>query len=168
MIKTDNLVLRLFKPDDLSDVQTLLADPKVIEFSAIDPFSAEESLLWLSEQIDSYDGEDFKQAFAITLPETDKVIGYCCLEKMALGIIDDIEVSVVIASEYWNKGYATEAVTAVINYAFNQRGIRRLIAVVNKDNIVSQRLFKKIGFIEEELLTIEGIGVHSVMAVINQ
>lgn len=48
--------------------------------------------------------------------------------------------------EYWHKGYALEAATAMINYAFNTLGAIELKAGHNPNNIASSKVLSKLGF----------------------
>ena len=56
---------------------------------------------------------------------------------------------------YWNKGYATEAAKAMIDYMFNEVEIKKISSGAVKDNFGSCKIFEKLGFtkicdIEEE------------------
>lgn len=53
------------------------------------------------------------------------------------------------ASEFWGRGFATQAVTAVSDYAFTALGLDRLEAGFYADNVSSQRAFLRAGFVEE-------------------
>jgi RimJ/RimL family protein N-acetyltransferase len=50
-----------------------------------------------------------------------------------------------IRSDYWNRGLATEAATAVRDYAFHVLGLRQLISLIRVGNAASQRVADKIG-----------------------
>ena len=54
--------------------------------------------------------------------------------------------------DYWNGGYGTEAMRLLLDYAFNQRNLRRIEATVLDDNIASQKLHEKLGYKKEGLL----------------
>ena len=51
-----------------------------------------------------------------------------------------------IAEDYQNRGYATEAVYAVVDWALKQNAINCVTAEVDKDNIASVRVLEKSGF----------------------
>jgi RimJ/RimL family protein N-acetyltransferase len=51
--------------------------------------------------------------------------------------------------EYWGKGIATEAVTLVINYGFNELNLNKISAGIFEPNKASVRLVEKIGFKHE-------------------
>jgi len=57
----------------------------------------------------------------------------------------------VIPSER-GKGYGTEAVQIMVDYLFLSKDIVRIQAVTNVDNIPSQRVLEKAGFVREGTL----------------
>src|SRR4030095_609214 len=48
--------------------------------------------------------------------------------------------------EVWGRGYATEALAAVVRYAFEQLSLSQLAAVNDVPNEASNRLLKRLGF----------------------
>ena len=46
----------------------------------------------------------------------------------------------------WGKGYATEAIEAIINYAFDTLELHRIYADYYNTNIASEKVFSKLGF----------------------
>ena len=52
-------------------------------------------------------------------------------------------------TSYWGKGFGTEAVSMILDYAFNTLNFRKITVGVNETNIQSVKIFKKIGFVEE-------------------
>ena len=60
-----------------------------------------------------------------------------CLKKGSIGY--------VLNKDYWNQGLATEATKAVIDLAFEQLGMNKLIAVHDQDNPASGRVMAKSG-----------------------
>lgn len=57
------------------------------------------------------------------------------------------EIGYGIEEDYQGCGYATEAVTALVNWALNQPGISHVTAETEENNIASQRVLEKAGFI---------------------
>ena len=51
----------------------------------------------------------------------------------------------------WGHGYAGEAAARVVDYAFQEAGIRRLVAYYMVRNAASGRLLQKLGFFQEGL-----------------
>ncbi len=58
----------------------------------------------------------------------------------------------VLARRYWNQGYMTEAVRAMIEMLFDQPGIYRIWAVVDEENFASARVLEKAGMEREGFL----------------
>lgn len=56
-----------------------------------------------------------------------------------------VEVSYGLMEQYFNKGYATEAVNELINWAFNTNKVNRIMAEVLKVNAASIGVLKKVG-----------------------
>jgi RimJ/RimL family protein N-acetyltransferase len=57
----------------------------------------------------------------------------------------------VLAKDAWGKGYATEALSAIVELA-GTAGIRRLYALCHPDNRASVHVLEKCGFLLEDLL----------------
>ena len=77
--------------------------------------------------------------------KTGETIGdYCFKGLSADGVV---EIGYGVFPEYWGKGYATEAVTAAVNWASNQQSVMRIEAETDPDNIASQRVLEKSGFV---------------------
>lgn len=48
--------------------------------------------------------------------------------------------------EHWGNGYATEAVTAIMDYCFHNLELKRLCAEIDNKNERSKKLIEKLGF----------------------
>lgn len=56
------------------------------------------------------------------------------------------ELGLVLAKKYWGKGYATEAISTISDYAFNRLNLHKVWCGILGDNIASIRAFGKAGF----------------------
>jgi len=82
----------------------------------------------------------------------ERVIGSITLDK-AKGVHScKAELGYVVAKKYWGKGHATLAVQSAIQLGFQELEIERIEAFVDPDNIASQRVLEKNGFVREGLL----------------
>ena len=72
-------------------------------------------------------------------------IGELCFK----GLSDDgiAEIGYGIAEEHQGCGYATEAVSALVDWALNQPGVSCVTAETEESNIASQKVLQKAGFI---------------------
>lgn len=62
------------------------------------------------------------------------------------------ELGMWIAPPYWGEGYATEACELVVEYAFQERNLHRMMARVMEGNDASARIWEKLGFEHEGTL----------------
>ena len=62
------------------------------------------------------------------------------------------ELGYVLARAYWNTGYMTEAVRAVVNWALKEEEVYRIWAVCDVENPASARVMEKAGMRREGIL----------------
>ena len=62
------------------------------------------------------------------------------------------EVGYFVGEQYWNRGYATEALMLVGNFAQFRHGLKRLYATVFDYNLASMRVLEKAGFKKEGIM----------------
>ena len=67
-----------------------------------------------------------------------------------------IEIGYGIKEQYESKGYMTEAVTAAVEWARMQPGVKKVEAETDPDNKASQRVLQKAGFIPDGVMGKEG------------
>ena len=63
----------------------------------------------------------------------------------------EIELGYGVHPDFRNHGYATEAARALLRWASEQPGVKRVIAHCDEDNIASQRVVEKAGMIGREV-----------------
>ncbi len=94
----------------------------------------------------------------ITLTDTQKVIGSIALVPMPLpldavingsdsdmGQVAEISMIWVLLPEYRGSGYATEAAGALVDFAFKQFKLKRIIADTERENKASQGVMRRLG-----------------------
>ncbi len=67
-----------------------------------------------------------------------------------------VELGYGIAENYRCKGYATEAVETILEWAFDQPGVNKIAAEVSPDNHASRRVLEKCGFLPSGAVGKEG------------
>lgn len=95
----------------------------------------------------------------IDKPTTNFAIEYNGKAVGGIGIIKqtdvfrkNAEIGYWIGEKYWNKGIATKALKAMVEYSFDNFDIIRLFAHVFDTNVASKKVLKKCGFVEEARL----------------
>lgn len=101
----------------------------------------------LKNAIAAWEGET-RYPYIITLKKNGKVIGM--IDPRIDGA--KMEVGYVIGKTHQGKGYMTEAVRAMIEWALQQPTIYRVYATTSVENVASQRVMEKAGMQREGLL----------------
>ena len=92
--------------------------------------------------------ENESVGLAIVHLQTNALIGTCSLFHIDAQC-RRAEIGYSMASLYWGKGYMHEALTALINYGFDQLNLHRMEADTDPRNTASRRCLERLGFINE-------------------
>ena len=142
-IETSRLRLRPFTMDDLDDLYLIFGDAEVMRhITGGKVRSRAETETGLRRTIEGWQARGFG-FWAVTMKAQDTVIGYC--GYMPLDDTPEIEHAYGIARAHWGKGFATEAAFACLRYGFEEMKLDRIVAVVNPQNVHSQRVLEKLG-----------------------
>ena len=138
-IRTGRLVLRPFRESDYDDLFEFLSQLEDDEFEGYPGITYETGQEHLKCRVGS------AEFYAIEMPQSGKVIGniYCGNRDFQAK-----EVGYIVNRRYQGKGYAREALTAVIERAF-QEGAHRVYAECDPRNVRSWRLLEKVGMRRE-------------------
>lgn len=138
-IKTERLLLRQFRESDYDDLYEFLSQLRDDEFEGYPDITYENGREHLKYRVGS---EDF---WAVELIGSGKVIGniYCGSRDFGAK-----EVGYIINRDYQKKGYASEALSAVIRHAFEE-GAHRVFAECDPRNDCSWKLLEKVGLKRE-------------------
>jgi RimJ/RimL family protein N-acetyltransferase len=75
----------------------------------------------------------------------DQLIGHCGIIDKEVESGNEYEIVYMLSKSAWGKGYATEAAAAILDYAYKQLGLRRIIALIRQGNTKSEKVAVKIG-----------------------
>ena len=140
VLETERLKLRAPRLEDAGQVAMLANDRRIAENTARipHPYALADAQTFLTAANRSAD----ETTLLITLPR-DQVIGICALE---LREGPAPELGYWLGVPYWGRGYATEAVRALIDHAFAELGHDALQAGARVTNPASRRVLEKCGF----------------------
>ncbi len=144
-LRSDRLGFRTWTDSDLELAVVLWGDPEVTRWiDARGQLSRDQVQDRLALEI-ARAREYGVQYWPIFLLGNGDLVGCCGLRPhdAAHGIY---EFGVHLRPAYWRRGLATEAATAVIDYAFNRLKVKGLFAGHHPDNRASQHLLEKLGF----------------------
>jgi [ribosomal protein S5]-alanine N-acetyltransferase len=145
-LKTARLGFSVWSEKDISDALELWGNPQVTKFIAVNgKMSKEQVHLRLSLEIQTYNNASI-QYWPIYILETNQNVG-CCGLRPYDSENKILEMGIHLKSQYWGKGFAMEACTSVIEYAFKILNANAIFAGHNPKNIASAQLLKKLGFI---------------------
>jgi len=138
VLKTDRLVLRTLCQRDVPVIVQLAGDRRVAENTARipHPYTAADAEGLLT----SINQKGSETVFALELDGA--LIGMSGLDPCT----DGAELGYWLGVPFWGCGYATEAVRAVIDYAFSELGHELLQSGARVSNPASRRVLEKCGF----------------------
>lgn len=90
-------------------------------------------------------------SFYGTLPVTDELILEIHVSNIVRGSFQACHIGYKIDQQWQGKGLMSEALTAVIQYLFDDMKLHRIMANYQPDNMRSGRLLQRLGFTEEGL-----------------
>jgi RimJ/RimL family protein N-acetyltransferase len=147
-LTTDRLILRPYEEADIVAWQRWDTDPEVQEHLPEpfnEPVTDEDQQAYLKECL----AEENGVYWTIVLNETQEAIGTISLNDINAHH-GTAEINMVIGEkQYWGKGIGTEAVGAVLTYAKETLGLRRIMGEFEADNIGVAKVLATNGFIEE-------------------
>ena len=143
-LETERLILRPLTVADAEHIfTTWTSDPQVTRYMIYPTHaSVEVTRSWLADVEKNRDSEE-EVDLGFELKATGKLIGsggaYYKADKKAYSI------GYNIARDYWGNGYATEAMTAIMQYLIKEKGAKRFISEHAVDNLASGRVMEKLG-----------------------
>src|SRR5256885_14744658 len=145
VIETDRLRLRRLTVDDADFILRLLNEPSFIQnIGDRGARTRDDARAYiLNGPVASYEKHGFG-LWLVELTESGAPIGICGLIKRET--LEDVDIGYAFVPEFWSQGYALEAASAVISFAFEKLGLRRVLAIVNADNHGSSPLLDKLWF----------------------
>ncbi len=142
-IESTRLILRPFSIKDVEDVFLYASDEIVTKYLTWPPHTD----ISQTKKIVKEFFMDKPGVFAIELKSERKCIG--CIELRIYTEHDKASFGYVLNRKYWNKGYMTEALKRIIDFAFSKLGLNRIEATHYVGNEGSGRVMQKCGMIYE-------------------
>jgi RimJ/RimL family protein N-acetyltransferase len=149
VIETERLILRLPRIEDAPGLLEAFADPEAMRFigdgSTTDLVGSEQAVgRWL-ERWDAWG----MAMFVLERKDDSRVLGRAGFlrwdpETWEIGGTET-ELGWGLAGEHWGRGYATEAARALRDWAFDERGLTRLVSLIQHENLRSVRVAEKLG-----------------------
>ncbi len=148
-IESERLRIRGFNDSDLAPFMAYRNDPKVARYQSWDSCDEQQARAFIREMESAQPGvpgEWFQ--FAIESKQTGELIGDCGLR------VDEAEpyraeIGFTLAREYQGRGFASEAVSVLLDYAFGTLGLHRVVARADCRNAPFVALLERVGMRRE-------------------
>ena len=146
-IQTDRLLLRRFRPADLEAFVAYRSDENVARFQSWDEsYSRSDAERFLIEDSKVAPGQPGQWLqLAIEERETGSLCGDCAV-RVAEDQPHTAEVGVTLAAQHQNRGIASEALRAALDWLFGEQDMYRVYAQADDRNEAVHRLLEKLGF----------------------
>ena len=138
-LETQRLIIRDFTVDDAKDLHEILGDDETMKNCEL-AYDFAKTKKFLEDFCIQRNG-----AVAVVLKENNKVIGYILFNDLEE---DVYEMGWFFNREYWGLGFAYEACSKVIEYAFEELNVHKIFAETI-DVVKSVGLMKKLGMTQE-------------------
>lgn len=144
-LETERLILRTFTYDDARDVfECWESDPDVAKYMFWSSHNdIEKTKEWLKFEIGQIEKDEWYR-FALVLKSTNELIGTALIYYE-----DEVkcwEIGYNLGKKYWGKGYTTEAMSKVIEFATDYLNISEIVGRYAKENPASGNIMNKLGF----------------------
>lgn len=147
VLETERLILRRFRPEDAVDCFAFLSDEQGCYMDCCKPFAKMDDEY--VERMELFQQRETQ--YMIVLKESNRVIGTVNLFADDSRAVDAREIGYSISPAYQRKGYAFEALTALLNLLQNNLKIDLIVAGILEENLASMKLLEKLGFAKEGL-----------------
>lgn len=144
-IKTQRLLLRHWREEDLEPFAELNQDPRVMEYFPA-PLTREESDDFARKIMAEWEKRGWG-LWAVSVPDLAEFIGFIGLSvpNFEAAFMPTVEIGWRLSSLFWNQGYATEGALAVLEYGFNKIGLDEVVSFTAMTNMRSRKVMEKIG-----------------------
>ena len=150
-LETEDLILRKPRIRDAKDIYSYASDPEVARYVLWEPHRSVSETASFIRDLRARIRAGCPSSWAVVLRETGTVIG-------TVGFVwysaenNAAELGYSFSREYWNHGYATQALRAVIDAVFSSLPLNRLEAQHDVRNPASGRVMQKCGLTQEGIL----------------
>lgn len=149
-LQTNRLYFKQVSIDDINNIHELHSLPETDRYNTLgipETIEVTEKIIneWLVEQNAQ---PPASYVFSLSLVDTNQFIGLIGL-KIGKPNYKTAEVWYKIHFNYWNKGYSTEALAKLLEFAFKDLELHRIEAGCAVENIASVKVLEKSGMIRE-------------------
>ncbi len=139
---TERLLIRKLESTDWEAVYEYTSNPTVMKYIPEGVFSKEDTMAFVLDNVGNS-----AEKFAVILKEENVLIGHIDFHRYFGN--HTYEIGWVFNPKFYNKGFATEAASAILKHGFDTMNLHRIIATCQPENPPSYRIMEKIGMRRE-------------------
>lgn len=145
-LRTERLVMRRWRREDLDGFAAMNADPVVMEHFHHGTRTREQTAEFMQRIEQEWNDCGFG-LWSVQTAASNEFIGFVGLHQALFEapFTPAVEVGWRLAKKFWGYGYATEAARAALRYGFSDRGMTEIVSFTAVGNIRSQRVMERIG-----------------------
>ncbi|HSX27092.1 MAG TPA: GNAT family N-acetyltransferase [Chlamydiales bacterium] len=145
MLKTERLLLRPWKEEDLAPFAQISANPKVTEFFPSPLTRAESDAR--AAKFQKGITETGYGLWAVELLDTHQFIGYIGIQKVPFQahFTPAHEIGWGLSPAHWGHGYATEGAQASLDFGFTHLSLPKVVAFTVPANLRSRKVMERLG-----------------------
>ncbi|MGV9309725.1 GNAT family N-acetyltransferase [Nonomuraea sp. NPDC003727] len=150
-LRTERLVLRRWREEDLDPLAVIDGDPEVMRFIGDGSVrTREQTAAALAFMERNWDERGFG-LFAVELRETGQLAGWAGLTVPGFlpEVLPAVEIGWRLGRQFWGRGIATEAAGEALRFGFAEAGLDRIISICHVDHHASVRVMTKLGMRQE-------------------
>lgn len=155
-VQTERLIIREPVADDWRGAMCFLADAEVMRWIHLgpEPFTEAQARQWISDLV-FHNRQQPRSAHNSLMVEreTGQIIGWIGFGKPSHDGIGDLDFGYALARGYWGKGYMTEALNALLHFAFTELNAQSVFGECEVMNIGSSRVMEKAGMQRDKQVT---------------
>ncbi len=150
-LHTPRLMLRPLGERDIPALFQIFSDPEVMRYWSTPPWDSEEEALKLVLRDQSAMAQGDYLRLGLELQTSGELIGHCCLFSFSEQS-KRCEIGYGMARQHWGHGLMHEALTALVEHAFETLQMNRIEADIDPRNTGSANSLTRLGFIKEGFL----------------
>jgi RimJ/RimL family protein N-acetyltransferase len=140
--ETARLTIRRLAEPDIPAVAAIWADEQVTRFMG-GPRNFDKLCIAFKDDLKA--PPTSFELWVVVEKNSGRIAGHCGLVPKVVDGRDEVELTYVIATIFWGRGYATEAAAAIRDHAFRHLGLTRIVALIDPANAASERVALKLG-----------------------
>lgn len=147
-LAASRVVLRALEDSDVPELFAVFSHPEVTRFWSHPPFTdLSDAQSYVEQTRRGFKGGNFLQ-WGLCRSDGQQVLGTCTLWQIDWQS-ERAEVGFALGRDHWGQGLMSEGLAAMVEFAFDELGLRRLEADIDPRNQPSIALVERLGFERE-------------------